>query len=609
LHTTLPSTLQTLRRALPEAAQTLKLDLGEAFKHWIQTVDRKLLPRMDPDYPLTVVICGGGSAGKSTLFNQLVGQPLSPVGGQAGLNRRVLLAAHASGFGASGYAQQLSHVFGDPPEQLAHPDQLLEPGTPLYCTSSLLPAKVVLLDTPDIDTGAQGVYTNRDMARQAMEVADLFIYVFTNATYNNRDNTDFIARMLTGVGTRPCYLVYRVYPSFTDAQVQAHAHTVAENIYGPHGTDHVLGLFRMDEDNAVAAGEQPPALKTIVGGHQGLITTLTDLDTQALRAQLLGSMTTEAVAQARQTARTIQHAVNDLARYTEALIQVQATAVQQVLSHFPTDRVLRRFARIWMQTDPPHIKWMRTTGRIMGWPVKTAAKTLRRLGTPDKARPAVLTEQALGHQMEMDLLSAANQLYQKSLATHLDLNGVQVALPALLGPAQQRLGRQPWQAALESLLSQKDQVLSWSLQLDADLTRLARDLRARMSMLDQIRQTFAALLNVIPTTAAITYILHTGDPFGATGIKIKLTGLLGLNDLYALVAIPASAGISKADQRQLEFLLQPLAHTWLAHKCSVVQQLFETHITGNVLETAQAAQARLATLMAQIEDALTSVQG
>ena len=77
-----------------------------------------------------------------------------------------------------------------------------------------MPTNVVLLDTPDIDTGARGEYHNREQARLSLESADLFIYIFTNATYNNRDNTDFIARMLTGMGTRPCFLVYRVYASY-----------------------------------------------------------------------------------------------------------------------------------------------------------------------------------------------------------------------------------------------------------------------------------------------------------------------------------------------------------------------------------------------------------
>jgi nicotinamide riboside kinase len=62
------------------------------LRAWTHALDVKLLPKLHPDFPLVVAICGGGSAGKSTLFNSLVGRPVSPMGGRAGLNRRVLAA-------------------------------------------------------------------------------------------------------------------------------------------------------------------------------------------------------------------------------------------------------------------------------------------------------------------------------------------------------------------------------------------------------------------------------------------------------------------------------------------------------------------------------------
>ena len=81
----------------------------------------------------------------------------------------------------------------------------------------------------------------------------MLIYIFTNANYNNRDNTDFIAQMLTGIGKRKCFLVYRVYPSFTQQEVLDHAMTVAKGIYGELADKYLLGVYRTDEDNEVAA--------------------------------------------------------------------------------------------------------------------------------------------------------------------------------------------------------------------------------------------------------------------------------------------------------------------------------------------------------------------
>jgi len=139
------------------------------------------------------------------------------------------------------------------------PEDLLQAGGPLYLQTRTGLFDLVLMDTPDFDTGARGQYANRPSAQGALEAADLLIYIFTNSNYNNRDNTDFIARMLTGIGRRKCFLVYRCYPSFTDTEVTEHAMTVARNIYGGPAERYVLGIFRADEDNGSppASGSSP----------------------------------------------------------------------------------------------------------------------------------------------------------------------------------------------------------------------------------------------------------------------------------------------------------------------------------------------------------------
>jgi hypothetical protein len=598
--------LAELRQCLPRAAADLHLDFGEGFDLWCRTLDRKLLPRLHKDFPLVAAICGGGSTGKSTLFNSLVGTAVSPMGGRAGLNRRVLIGVSAAQDRQGFLMEHLGQTFGAAPRPLQVQAELMETGDPLYCTSPNLSAKVLLLDTPDIDTGSQGVYTNRDLAQQSLEVADLFIYIFTNATYNNRDNTDFIARMFTGMGVRPCYLVYRVYPSFSDAEVREHAQTVARNIYG-HGapaTENVMGIFRADEDNAVAAGKRAVVLKPVTGTRIDLQEALDALDPVPMRMRLLGDMLEDAAGQAAVMGARVRELKSHLDRYVQALENAQNQSVQKALSHFPADRVLRRFAKIWLQSDPGHIKFMRRTGKVIEWPLKVALKTARHLSKDDGDSKPPSSEEALERRVEMDLLTSANQLYQKCLEPRLSLGAHNVAVPAVVQPAQGELAGKPWQPVLERILARKDELLSWSGQLDAELGELADQLRARMGLMNQIRQTFAALLNVIPATAAITYIIHTGDPVGAAGIKVKLTGIFGLHDLYALIAIPATAGMSKADRKQLEQLLAPLARTWLAHKFTVVRGLFESHITGRVLDSVRSAQERANELAAEIDAAL-----
>jgi hypothetical protein len=234
--------------------------------------------------------------------------------------------------------------------------------------------------------------------------------------------------------------------------------------------------------------------------------------------------------------------------------------------------------------------------------MKTILKTIRYFKTPRaETPPSSPDKEDLSRHVEMDLLAAANQLYHEAIKETLLMGPRPITAPATVMEEQRQLRQRPWEATLSTILSQKASILSWSDQLDDDLKQLAQDLRSRMGVMDQIRQTFAAMLNVIPATAAVTYILHTGDPVGAAGIKVKLTGLFGLHDLYALIAIPATAGMSRADRSQLEELLAPLARTWLAHKYKAVQSIFEQHITGAIFNQIASAREQTDPLLAEVQ--------
>ena len=66
--------------------------------------------------------------------------------------------------------------------------------------------------------------------------------------------------------------------------------------------------------------------------------------------------------------------------------------------------------------------------------------------------------------------------------------------------------------------------------------------------------------------------------------------------------------MSKADRRQLEQLLGPLARTWLAHKLEVVRHLFEEQISGDIFTSARQARERAAALVLIIDQALTDLE-
>ena len=95
--------LESIDQQLIALGDLLQLPDENDRQQWHRLIRRKLLPRLAPDFPLTVTICGGGSSGKSSLFNALIGEAISPVGGRAGLNRRVLAALNPQRAAKAGF--------------------------------------------------------------------------------------------------------------------------------------------------------------------------------------------------------------------------------------------------------------------------------------------------------------------------------------------------------------------------------------------------------------------------------------------------------------------------------------------------------------------------
>ncbi len=763
--------LKALREEIPAIVSLLAIPAAAEIRSWTNVVNGKLLPRLSPDFPLMVAICGGGSSGKSTLFNSLVGDRLSPSGGSAGINRRILVSAPGELFRQKDFVSTLFEPFGSRSKPLENKDELRRPGCPLYILNANVPRNMVLMDTPDFDTGARGTYTNRDVVRQALETSDILIYLFTNSNYNNRDNTDFIARVLTGIGRRKCFLVYRVYSCVDNREVTEHAMTVARNLYGRDAERYVLGIYRADEDNAVAAGEKFMSPRPAREGDPPFMEALKGLDPRVLRPELLASIMTGVLEKSERMLAEARNAERSLRLYLDALTAAQGRSVREALRHFPMDMILTRFAQIWMESDPAHVRVMRRTGDYLGKPFRAISGVARWMGgriygNRDRGGKAEFQDK-----VEEDMLSAINSLHHKATSPEIsvtlpeidpmarrmtelvtairehresgptqgrprdlatehetgaggapladwpagqpagsdprrarggwnsaagdsaagdsaggsfaggnsvggnsvggnftggnltggdsaggDANGWNSAggdsagsntglwggdrldadagldgaeqagregsvarmepgdekgerlflVPAhpALEAAREALRLRDWKETVAAVLSQKDAVIDLSRSIEADLVYLAKYYRKRMKFPDKVRQTFSAFLNVLPATVAVTYILSTGDPVGATGIKVKLTGIFGLHDLYALVALPATTGLSKADRRQLEELLAPVAEKWLNANLQTVQEIFEREITGELLGAATATLEEAAGRIRRIEETI-----
>ena len=639
--------LKKLRENIPPLADLLKLGNDEEIRFWTDIVDAKLLTRLTPDFPVVAAICGGGSSGKSTLFNSLVGDHLAPTGGTAGLNRRVLFSIPAGRAGQTDLFADLARPFKSALDPLNAKEELTVPGKPLYVLNQSPMNNLVILDTPDFDTGAKGAYTNREVTRMALEASDILIYIFTNSNYNNRDNTDFIAQMLTGIGKRKCFLVYRVYPSFTQQEVLSHAKTIAQGIYGEAAENYLLGVYRTDEDNNVAAGKGFMKLKPVDAKNPSFAEALQAVDAPKLRYELYASILKDVYKRAESINDAAQVSLAELRLYYDALQTAQSYCVHEALKHFPMDRVMRRFARIWATTDPTHVKIMRRTGSFIELPLKMllgAAGWAKDQLSPGKPQPSA--SKVFAEKADEDLVTAVTSMHYQAVSRQISVGGSltdpvagrmiesidKIRAQKRLGktqnpqaepsgegsrftflvdahpvviPEQEKLRGTDFKSVLQSILAEKESITAISRDMERDLEQLADHFRRKMGLWPKISQTFWALLNVLPATVAVTYVLSTGDPVGAAGIKVKLTGLFGAKDLYALFAIPVTTGLKQADRKQIEEMLGPIVQTWLNHKLKTVQHLFEENITGGILRCARKNIADADLLIREIEHSMT----
>ena len=142
------------------------------------------------DAPLLVVIGGSTGAGKSTLVNALVGEPVSRSGAIRPTTRRPVLLHHPDDepwFTGPRILPSLARVHGGigaPDAEAPGPQDTtgdVDPATSLELHGEeRIPQGLALLDAPDIDSVATG---NRELARQLLRAADLWLFVTTANRY------------------------------------------------------------------------------------------------------------------------------------------------------------------------------------------------------------------------------------------------------------------------------------------------------------------------------------------------------------------------------------------------------------------------------------------
>lgn len=175
----------SLPLALP-GAEKARLDVGNALAQ----LDDYILPRYRSlDAPLLAVVGGSTGAGKSTLVNALVGQPVTRSGAIRPTTRQPILLHHpadAAWFEDQRVLPSLSRIRGTVAATAVPASRAGAAPDPASSSSLVLvgdPAVhqgIALLDAPDVDSISDD---NRRLAGQLLAAADLWLFVTTANRY------------------------------------------------------------------------------------------------------------------------------------------------------------------------------------------------------------------------------------------------------------------------------------------------------------------------------------------------------------------------------------------------------------------------------------------
>ncbi len=174
----LVAALTALRAAVSGVGFGLSTDGAEQARRTqrdlVDQIDDYLLPRLRQlDAPLLMVVGGSTGAGKSTIVNSLVGSPVSATGVIRPTTRSPVLVAHPrdrSWFDGDRVLPGLARTTGEVTGARAlH-----------VVTDENVPPGLAILDAPDIDSV---VTENRELSRQLLAAADLWLFVTTASRY------------------------------------------------------------------------------------------------------------------------------------------------------------------------------------------------------------------------------------------------------------------------------------------------------------------------------------------------------------------------------------------------------------------------------------------
>lgn len=622
-----------LRQSLIRVAQGLNEIVGslpdnerKSCDGVISALNRSVIPQLSSDCPIIVAVTGGGSTGKSTIFNFLAGKEISASDPRAGYTKRMVAAIHPK---VADDTKKMALLFerfrkDAKPQELSKPEEALEKGEPVYDKCESIPEHLVLVDTPDFDTGTREGFTNRDAAKEILDVADVVLYVATNATYNNKSSTDFIRSVLSEIGVRKVALLYRFSPVYDDDMVRDHMTVLLSNLYPDKrmAKEACIGIWRIDESNEVAAGKRDPEIRPINGGAP-LAEVLAALDPTKTRTDVMRGVIDDSLRHADLWIQESETEALKYVAYRDSLDFLTIAASEGCLKETPQRDIIKLFVEEWEKAQP----WFVRNGH---WLSRTTLKVTRKvIGVFRKDQePSNGAEPSFAESFRTEFLKSVQKLQsdRESPCARFDFPkknpNLQYAVKALRMLAKKfpddyslvdvdsqrkdgnytaKVSRpaaldaadglsQPVGELLESMGERVLEIVGETESFRPDVKELVRSFRENMTKWQSVKEWSSASLDTIAIVGTLSYVAVTGDAFtGGT-----LMSMFGLNDLVVIPALSAFiAANCNIDKKIVDRQTSGPLTAWRNGKRAKILEILKGEITGRDIDVCDKTAKRL----------------
>lgn len=474
-------------------------------------VEEYLAPRAtDLTAPLVIAILGSTGSGKSSIFNALAGERLSPSGVLRPTTRRAVALAHPDD-GAGRMATMLEREALD------------------LRTKATARRSIILVDSPDFDSVEA---SNRALSTQLLEIADLLVFVTTATRYADQVPWDVLGRAQErGI---PLLTVINRLPPDPDDAAAIIAHY--RRLLGRSGISKLAALDEL-ELVPIAEGALDPDLDAVSTDAVAPIARALDrlLESDATRRELArrglaAAMTglPPAVGEIADQVAEEQRSIADLRQAADAAYRERRAALADELGRgtFLRGEVVRQ--------------WQDFVGagqvaRLLSHGIGRITTAIRSLLEPAPAAPAAEVREAAF----ADLVALAVQ--------HLDTAAHRAASAWAAdgyGALALELDQQLWAASPQVRDRLRSDLENWA----AEIGRAIRGLGERRKAWARVA---SIGVNAVGTSAILAVFLHTG---GLTGAELGITAGTAVVNQKLLEAIFGEANVAAFVRRAREDL-------------------------------------------------------